>query len=188
MSDRRQSVLNAKRQEMEALQKKNRGGGNGNRVYAFAQNTHRAVGATGEISTYDQFIAMTNGRQTNILFSEDTCEGTMSRLAKDFLSIDPNAKISVSPETFEVSAQLRMPSARIEVADEFIEVPGASLSITASLFKGSDSNDNIYIVDMERKAGDMLAFQKMFKMFKSIFQPLLEDNEEDPLDKDMEMI
>lgn len=189
MSNRRQTVISAKRQEMEAMQRKKAVGNGRERVDAFAQNTHRAVGETGELSTYDQFLAMTQGKQTNILFSNDTSDDILMGLSRQFLALDPNAKVLASPETFEVSCQLRMPSTTMEVADEVIEVPGSTVTVNANLFQGNaSSGDGLYIIDVERKAGDIFAFQKLFKMLKSNFQPVLEDNAEDPLDKDMEMI
>jgi len=189
MESRRQKVLNAKRQEMmEAMRKREQRGGNAvrrDRVDVFAQDTHRG---TGVVSTYDQFLDATAGRQLNVLFSYANAEETLMRLTKEFLTIDENARVVSSPETCNISAQLRMAPARIEVADEVIEVPGASLSVSVNLFQGS-GGDGVLIVDLERKAGDLIAFQKMYKLLNANFQPpAVEQHEEDPLDEDIGML
>lgn len=177
MNRRKQHVENAKEEEMMAAMRTKQQG-NRNNVDVFNTATYRSLAT----STYEQFLASVEGRQAMVIFSGDSKDESLAKLKRELLAIDENAAIDIAGNYLNTS--IRMPPTKIELEDEVIEVPGPVVTIATNAFQGN--SDNLCILDIQRKAGDILAFHKLFKTVKATFSP--PEIEEATFTETMEMI
>ena len=101
-------------------------------------------------------------------------EDILPRLTHQLLALDPSggAKVQACPEDYSVQASLVLPGASFELEEEGGEVavvssPGVAVELAVHVFQAEgesegESEEEVLLVTVHRKAGAITAFQKCF--------------------------
>jgi serine/threonine protein kinase len=159
LNRRKQRVDTEKAREREAAKAKKAQqarAGAGRTFDTFARNTARStVDVQAPVLPEDHMAART------AFYTTEQAGDVLDQLQSVLQAVDSSAQTTVKYEQCKLKAALTLPGEAMEFEGENLAVPGAPLTVEATVFRTEEHGP--LLVEVQRRQGDMFAFDKLFQ-------------------------